>query len=74
MLITGPNGSGKERIAQIIQANSLLADKPFITVNAGALPSELIEAELFGAEAGAIQVLLNSALVVLKRPMVAPYF
>ncbi|MCF7518335.1 MULTISPECIES: sigma-54 dependent transcriptional regulator [unclassified Pseudoalteromonas] len=53
VLITGPNGSGKERIAQIIQANSLLADKPFITVNAGALPSELIEAELFGAEAGA---------------------
>ncbi len=33
VLITGPNGSGKERIAQIIQANSLLADKPFITVN-----------------------------------------
>jgi DNA-binding NtrC family response regulator len=53
VLITGPNGSGKERIAQIIQANSLLTDAPFITVNAGALPSELIEAELFGAEAGA---------------------
>lgn len=53
VLITGPNGSGKERIAQIIQANSLLADHPFITVNAGALPNELIEAELFGAEAGA---------------------
>ncbi|MGS0536060.1 sigma-54-dependent transcriptional regulator [Pseudoalteromonas sp. SaAl2] len=53
VLITGPNGSGKERIAQIIQANSLLHDQPFITVNAGALPDELIEAELFGAEAGA---------------------
>ncbi|TGE78113.1 sigma-54-dependent Fis family transcriptional regulator [Pseudoalteromonas sp. KS88] len=53
VLITGPNGSGKERIAHIIQANSLLHDHPFITVNAGALPSELIEAELFGAEAGA---------------------
>ncbi|WP_394193593.1 sigma-54-dependent transcriptional regulator [Pseudoalteromonas atlantica] len=53
VLITGPNGSGKERIAHIIQANSLLHEQPFITVNAGALPSELIEAELFGAEAGA---------------------
>jgi len=53
VLITGPNGSGKERIAEIVQLNSALADKPFIKVNAGALPSELIEAELFGAEAGA---------------------
>ena len=53
MLITGPNGAGKEKIAQIIQANSLVAKGPFITVNCGALPSELIEAELFGAEAGA---------------------
>lgn len=53
VLITGPNGSGKELIAQIIQANSLLVSQSFITVNAGALPQELIEAELFGAEAGA---------------------
>ncbi|NOU49912.1 sigma-54-dependent Fis family transcriptional regulator [Pseudoalteromonas sp. JBTF-M23] len=53
VLITGPNGSGKERIAEIIQANSGLKDKPFIKVNAGALPQDLIEAELFGAEAGA---------------------
>lgn len=53
VLITGPNGSGKERIAEVIQANSSVADGPFVTVNCGALPSELIEAELFGAEAGA---------------------
>ncbi|MBQ4844643.1 sigma-54 dependent transcriptional regulator [Pseudoalteromonas sp. MMG005] len=53
VLITGPNGSGKERIAEIIQANSTVANMPFIKVNAGALPQELIEAELFGAEAGA---------------------
>jgi len=53
VLITGPNGSGKERIAEIIQVNSALANKPFIKVNAGALPQDLIEAELFGAEAGA---------------------
>jgi DNA-binding NtrC family response regulator len=53
VLITGPNGAGKERIAEIIQANSTVKAGPFITVNCGALPSELIEAELFGAEPGA---------------------
>jgi DNA-binding NtrC family response regulator len=53
VLITGPNGAGKEGIAAIVQANSSVRDGPFITVNCGALPSELIEAELFGAEAGA---------------------
>ncbi|WP_429201547.1 sigma-54-dependent transcriptional regulator [Massilia sp. UYP11] len=53
VLITGPNGTGKERIAEIIQANSTVADGPFVVLNCGALPSELIEAELFGADAGA---------------------
>lgn len=53
VLITGPNGAGKERIAEIVQANSTRANGPFLTVNCGALPSELIEAELFGAEPGA---------------------
>jgi DNA-binding NtrC family response regulator len=53
VLITGPNGAGKERIADILQANSDVRDGPFVTLNCGALPSELIEAELFGAEAGA---------------------
>ena len=53
VLITGPNGTGKERIAEIIQANSQVAAGPFVVLNCGALPSELIEAELFGADAGA---------------------
>jgi len=53
VLIAGPNGAGKERIAEIIQANSSVKNGPFVTLNCGALPSELIEAELFGAEAGA---------------------
>jgi len=53
VLISGPNGAGKERIAEIIQANSAVSDGPFVVLNCGALPSELIEAELFGAEAGA---------------------
>ena len=53
VLITGPNGAGKERIAQIVHANSAVHGGPFVAVNCGAIPSELIEAELFGAEAGA---------------------
>lgn len=53
VLVTGPNGAGKEHIAAIIQANSQVAAGPFVTVNCGALPAELIEAELFGADAGA---------------------
>ena len=53
VLITGPNGAGKEKIARIIQANSPRAGRAFVTVNVGALPDTLLEAELFGAEAGA---------------------
>ena len=53
VLITGPNGSGKERIAAVVHANSPRRDKPFVALNCGALPAELIEAELFGAESGA---------------------
>jgi DNA-binding NtrC family response regulator len=53
VMITGPNGAGKEKIAEIIQANSRRRAGPFVKVNAAALPDELLESELFGAEAGA---------------------
>ena len=53
VLITGENGSGKEGVAQILHANSARAAKPLVKVNMGALPADLMEAELFGAEAGA---------------------
>lgn len=53
VLITGPNGSGKEKIAQIIQRNSAVKNGPFVCVNIGALPNDLMEVELFGAEPGA---------------------
>ena len=53
VLITGPNGAGKELIAGIVHANSAVRDGPFVAVNCGALPHDLVEAELFGAEAGA---------------------
>jgi len=53
VLITGPNGAGKEVIAEIVQANSSIKAGPFVKVDIGALPSELLESELFGSEPGA---------------------
>ncbi len=53
VLVTGPNGAGKERFAEILHANSSVRGGPFVALNCGALPSELVEAELFGAEPGA---------------------
>jgi DNA-binding NtrC family response regulator len=53
ILVTGANGAGKEKLAEIIQANSRRKGGVFLKVNVGALPDQLLEAELFGAEAGA---------------------
>lgn len=53
VLITGPNGAGKEKIAELVQRNSAVAKGPFVRVNAGSIPLDLMEAELFGAEPGA---------------------
>ncbi len=53
VLVTGANGTGKERVAELIQANSSRRRQPFVKVHLGALPESLLEAELFGAEAGA---------------------
>jgi len=53
VLITGANGTGKELLADVIHANSRRNRRPLVKVNAGALPETLLEAELFGAEAGA---------------------
>lgn len=53
VLITGPNGAGKEILADIVQANSSVREGPFLKINLGALPDELMEAELFGTESGA---------------------
>ncbi|MEJ6007600.1 sigma-54 dependent transcriptional regulator [Paucibacter sp. AS339] len=53
VLVSGPNGCGKERVAALVHANSARRKGPFVALNCGALPADLIEAELFGADSGA---------------------
>jgi DNA-binding NtrC family response regulator len=62
VLITGENGTGKEGIAQVLHANSARKHKALVKVNMGALPSDLMEAELFGAEAGAYSGLAKTRI------------
>ena len=53
VLISGPSGAGKERVARALHAESRRADGPFVAVNCAAVPAELMESEFFGYAAGA---------------------
>ncbi len=59
IMITGPSGSGKEVVAKAIHDASDRRKKPFVAINCGAIPAELIESELFGHERGSFTGAIN---------------
>jgi transcriptional regulator with PAS, ATPase and Fis domain len=63
VLIIGESGAGKEMFAQAIHQESCRRDRPFIAINCGAIPAEIIESELFGYEEGAFTGALKGGKV-----------
>lgn len=71
VLILGESGVGKEEIAKFVHQNSTRKDQPFIVVNCGAIPDNLLESELFGYEKGAFTGAVQAGKAGLFEPLQA---
>ena len=74
ILITGDSGTGKEMVAQAVHERSLRSKGPFVAINCGAIPRELLESQLFGYEKGAFTGAYRTTSGTLDAPMAAPGF